>query len=391
MICPDYRSVHKAIQGEKFDRFIAQVVDFSASQTRAFIEAYVEIVGGDVSSSTARARELIKGCREHYRASVTRISRNLNIIPFEHSSEFVMLAKSLLEAPEAEYIKNCATIALRWPKCKRWLRWWCTPSHAGMLFKSQQKTDNDIETSMPDTTNAIESLHQVYYKIADKANDLVTGLTLLLLLSKTHEAWFKDLSVGLTVRYGKAERWKTAIEEYGSKRRKRGPQAAFISDGRPPDSTVSLLNAKNDPDKLPHASPISDVRMSESTFVNPALESHSKSDEPASAVPRSRKRGPGRPKGSTNKIKHPLITYQSYVYNNNTCYIDSLAECLFHCWMEVSRLNFSPTSKGWDIFAEHFAIRRACWLGEDDASLKHCLSEGQEQFLKWIVSIEVNI
>ncbi|EGF98028.1 uncharacterized protein MELLADRAFT_96237 [Melampsora larici-populina 98AG31] len=67
------------------DILVRQVVDFSAAQKNGFIRAYM-----DVFDVTDRAQALgkLRGCQEHFRASVTRIRRNLNVIPRHQQVSF---------------------------------------------------------------------------------------------------------------------------------------------------------------------------------------------------------------------------------------------------------------------------------------------------------------
>jgi hypothetical protein len=55
----------------------SQVVDFSAAQANGFIQAYCEVFR---EPDAAVARNLLKGCREHYRQSITRVKRNRAVI-----------------------------------------------------------------------------------------------------------------------------------------------------------------------------------------------------------------------------------------------------------------------------------------------------------------------
>lgn len=60
------------------DQLTRQVVDFSGAQKNGFISAYTQIFPG---STRDEALSRLKGCREHFRQSVTRIKRNRSMIP----------------------------------------------------------------------------------------------------------------------------------------------------------------------------------------------------------------------------------------------------------------------------------------------------------------------
>jgi hypothetical protein len=52
-------------------------------------------------------------------------------------------------------------IQRQFPKVKRWLDWWSAADVSSMLFPSRRAMLEDS----PDTTNAQESMHRLYYMI----------------------------------------------------------------------------------------------------------------------------------------------------------------------------------------------------------------------------------
>lgn len=72
------------------DSLVRQVVDFSAAQKTGFIEAYMEVFD---EKDQSRALSRLHGCKEHFRAQITRVKRNRTIIPFK--KEVCMSSKSL--------------------------------------------------------------------------------------------------------------------------------------------------------------------------------------------------------------------------------------------------------------------------------------------------------
>jgi hypothetical protein len=52
------------------------------------------------------------------------------------------------------------------PKAKRWLDWWTLSDVESMLFPSRRpllEDTGDADKGLPETTNAQESMHQLYY------------------------------------------------------------------------------------------------------------------------------------------------------------------------------------------------------------------------------------
>ncbi|KAI9090013.1 hypothetical protein DFS34DRAFT_585361, partial [Phlyctochytrium arcticum] len=76
------------------DETLKQVVDFSLAQKNAFCKAYAEL-RCDREKVNAT---LLKGCREHYRQSVTRVKRNHAIVPLDETKRFEELCGLLMSA-----------------------------------------------------------------------------------------------------------------------------------------------------------------------------------------------------------------------------------------------------------------------------------------------------
>lgn len=85
--------------------------------------------------------------------------------------EFQRLTDALLEkdAPgKATYEENIATLRRLFPRAKCWLDWWQASDIEAMLFRSRHKQvdDDGLCDDLPETTNAQESMHRVYYTIS---------------------------------------------------------------------------------------------------------------------------------------------------------------------------------------------------------------------------------
>ena len=62
------------------------VVDFSKAQQSGFVSAYMDVFG---KSDPAEALRKLKGCREHFRQSVTRVKRNRAVIMADEQVSFL--------------------------------------------------------------------------------------------------------------------------------------------------------------------------------------------------------------------------------------------------------------------------------------------------------------
>lgn len=72
---------------EEREALARNVVDFSLAQMEGFISAYLEIFGG---TDRVTARNKLKGCKQHFRASVTQIKRNRAVIQADEVLPFSM-------------------------------------------------------------------------------------------------------------------------------------------------------------------------------------------------------------------------------------------------------------------------------------------------------------
>ncbi|EGG09612.1 uncharacterized protein MELLADRAFT_95849 [Melampsora larici-populina 98AG31] len=145
-----------------------QVVDFSMSQKEGFVQAYMEVFG---ESDRARVMRLLKVCQEHFRQQVTRVKRNHKIIPPHLESDFAALAMGLLQEKEdggKTHEEKLEYIRQKFPKVKRWLDWWQMSDVQAMVFPSRRPLPEDLpdaDHGLPDTTNAQESMHRIYYML----------------------------------------------------------------------------------------------------------------------------------------------------------------------------------------------------------------------------------
>jgi zinc transporter ZupT len=99
-------------------------------------------------------------------------------------------------------------IVTNWPLVSRWLAWWMQQKHAGMVFPVVKNMSPELFASLPDSSNAIESMHSVFYQIAQKKNGISFGFQLLVLFAHDLEERGKARLRGESTQYGQAERWK---------------------------------------------------------------------------------------------------------------------------------------------------------------------------------------
>jgi hypothetical protein len=160
-------------------------MDFSDAQRAGFINAYIRFSDTNTADYRSRgerqaaAERLLKGCEQHYRASVTRVAKNHGVVPFEKEGDFRKLALRLLdkELTAAEYTATVSTIYSNYPRLEDWMRWWDREAHASLIFPARYVMDPHMAKSLPATTNAEESMHNKIYSAIGRAHNLMDGLT----------------------------------------------------------------------------------------------------------------------------------------------------------------------------------------------------------------------
>jgi hypothetical protein len=141
------------------------------------------------------AEHLLKGCREHYRAGVTRISRISGAVPPGMADEFKKRALTLLDLlTSEEFISQAALLVRDFPKLGSWMEWWVRPVHASMLFESERKMDIELWQSLPSDNNAEEAMHWKLYKACGRDHEFLEGMYALFAFAVHYERLFEAAS-----------------------------------------------------------------------------------------------------------------------------------------------------------------------------------------------------
>eukprot|EP00474_Spongospora_subterranea_P006281 CRZ06739.1 hypothetical protein [Spongospora subterranea] len=92
---------------------------------------------------------------------------------------------------------------MKYPKARRWFDWWLQESVARLIFACKRHLMNEqFASSSRNDSNPIESMHAVFYQIAESKNTMVFGLSALMLFVGTLEDDFQDRLIGIETHYG---------------------------------------------------------------------------------------------------------------------------------------------------------------------------------------------
>ncbi|KZT52878.1 hypothetical protein CALCODRAFT_440896 [Calocera cornea HHB12733] len=240
-------------------KLLANVLDHSTAQSNGFIQAFTQfcikhslLEDHNIETLKNQAESLMRGCGEHFRATVTRLKRDTALIPKEKISVFAQLVETLFEAEDLlGFQAACSRLLQEFPKIEGWLSWWKQERHASMLFYAFRKMDQALWNSLPTTTNAEEAMHFRFYTAGGNKLHLpfLEGCHLLHHIAVYFEKQFQAVQAGIRTRYGQPEPWKAVQKATGHSKLNRAKiPASYSNDGRPPD-TASRLSQYNSPTK----------------------------------------------------------------------------------------------------------------------------------------------
>jgi hypothetical protein len=176
-------------------------MDFSDAERIGFIKAFITFWIQRPGNTRTRqelqtaAERLLKGCREHYRAGVTRVSRISAAVPPDMAEAFKDRAMNLLHLSNSEdFLAQAALLVRDFPKLKDWMEWWMRPTHAQMLFESERQMDIGLWESIPDTNNAEESMHWKLYSACGRNHRFLEGMHALHKVAVYYERLYEAAS-----------------------------------------------------------------------------------------------------------------------------------------------------------------------------------------------------
>ena len=154
-----------------FQQIVGTVVDFSDAQRIGFQAAYAKFMTTTATGVQCQISKwvdetegnnfsflsydehyniggsLLKGCRYHWKESVTKIAQNRNVISEDQQSEFHHLISMLSTVDTiSEFNSTARLILTKYPNAKSWLEWWLQAEQSRMLFPVVKAAIGDDQT-----------------------------------------------------------------------------------------------------------------------------------------------------------------------------------------------------------------------------------------------------
>ncbi|OAW00018.1 hypothetical protein PTTG_25145 [Puccinia triticina 1-1 BBBD Race 1] len=261
------------------ENMACSIVDFSKAQQRGFVAAYMEVFG---ESDPNEALRKLKGCREHFGQSITRVKRNRAVIMADEHALFESKCLGLLQPCEDDgptHDEKVDKMRHRFPKIKVWLDWWTMADVEAMLFPSRRKMLEDCpngDNGLPSSTNAQESMHRVYYMFSSGKKTLKGGFAELYAFVKALEMDHAMIQRGCPIHYGTKARNQEDVSHSIGWIKPTKHQWAALNNGRAPDTTQALLDHPKKRTKLGQPPNLQNINCSPHT----TFKSYSASSQP---------------------------------------------------------------------------------------------------------------
>jgi hypothetical protein len=131
------------------------------------------------SEATLRqdAAALLKGCQQHFKSGVKRVSNISAVVPPARKSYFQTACTGLVTAREyQEFLARLKVILEEFPLSGDFFTWYMHPDRAPMIFASQSTMDPEVAAKLPNDTNPEEAQHNKLYHITGESLDFSQGL-----------------------------------------------------------------------------------------------------------------------------------------------------------------------------------------------------------------------
>ena len=136
-----------------------------------------------------KANSCLKGCEFHLQKNITTLSKSLDS---DTASAFqCIMDKMIAVESHKRILKLKERLITRFPEFKGWIDWWLRSNIAPLVFTCYVSMKEATQKSLPDTTNAEESLNwSLYSHVGSRKTTVVAAIESIRYFS---EALFADL------------------------------------------------------------------------------------------------------------------------------------------------------------------------------------------------------
>ncbi|POW15644.1 hypothetical protein PSTT_01890 [Puccinia striiformis] len=226
------------------------VLDFSAAQRSGYIAAYPLQNRGRPVERMPRTFQAIGDT--HQKEPAGHHGDEVGL--FNSMCEGLLLAK----VPDGKtHEEKVDELRRRFPKTQRWIDWWTVADVEAMLFPGRRKMleDSPNGDGLPDTTNAQESMHRVYYMFSTGKKALLVGMIELFAFVKALERDWQAVMRGIPIGYGTQAKLQINVAQSIGMKKPTKRQMATTNDGRPPDTSAALGLDDIQPNKVAKLGP----------------------------------------------------------------------------------------------------------------------------------------
>ncbi|KXN89732.1 hypothetical protein AN958_05272 [Leucoagaricus sp. SymC.cos] len=166
------------------DELFANVVDFSRSERKGFINAFVtfQTERGDPRTPEELRRvalTLLRGCEVHFKSGGQKMSKVSGAVPVHRKKYFLRQVYGLLDVPDYKTFREQAKhIMQEFPLTDNWLSWWLEEDNASILFKPLREMPEELAKTIPNSTNAEESMHWKQHTKGEALSGPLVGVPL---------------------------------------------------------------------------------------------------------------------------------------------------------------------------------------------------------------------
>jgi hypothetical protein len=119
----------------------------------------------------------MKGCDYHFMQSAQKMAGMGSYVKAGDRETFMRRVYNLKKIQAIdEFVDEIKEMMTKWPEIEPWMSWWTQDGVKAMIFHVYRVMGEERWNSMPDTSNAAESMHWKFYQGVGKDHEMIEGL-----------------------------------------------------------------------------------------------------------------------------------------------------------------------------------------------------------------------